>query len=177
MTTLPAGLDLDMLAMDLARTISDYGYPVDVHEGHLRPHLEAFVTAALATAEADTETDSGTDAATWSPPAAAAPELPVIQRGRRPRMNHFHWMRSQTVDIGTCVDDDGKMGHYWSCPKCPAWAGPYDSMVGEPEGCKRTGMDHVFKEHDLPAARAAQYRRDERAAHRENDRRNGRTSC
>ncbi len=68
--TLLDDLDLDMLASDLARTISDFGYPVDVHEGHLRPHLTQFLTAALATAAADTG-----DAATWSPAAAAVPEI------------------------------------------------------------------------------------------------------
>ncbi len=137
MTTLPADLDLDMLAHDLARTISDCDYPIDVHEGHIRPHLQAFLTAALATAAADT--DASDDAATWSPTVAAAPEPPVAQRGRRPRMTYMDWHRSQLVDLGATQRDEW----FWQCPAtgCKVWAGPYD----DPMTAKKAGFEHVYR--------------------------------
>lgn len=150
-------IDLDMLAADLAKMLDRYGYPLDVAESHIRPELESFVAAIQANAAADG--DLGEDAAAWSP-ATEEPDLPTIQTGRPPAMTYTPWWRSQTVDLGATARDEW----YWRCPKrgCRVWAGPYPTPANAPGEAKKVGMNHVYREHDLPAARAGAERRSAR---------------
>lgn len=150
---------LDLLAYDIADLLDRHGYDPDVADCDLRPHLEAFLAAAKKTA-AEREVDEPTDAASWSP--TTEPTEPVVQYSRRPRMTYMAWWRSQTVDLGATAVDEW----YWSCPKCKAWAGPYPTSANGKDEAKKPGMDHVFRVHDLPAARAAEDRRTARKAAR-----------
>lgn len=107
----------------------------------------------------DNAWESG-DAATWSPDRDASESEPAVQSGRAPRMTYMQWTRSQGVDIGSTAQNEG----YWRCPVrgCRVWAGPYDNVLA----AKQIGMDHRFHEHDRPAARAAEQRRQARAEER-----------
>jgi hypothetical protein len=48
------GVDLDMLAVDIAGMLSRHEYPIDAADNHIRPALPAFIAAILSSAAADT---------------------------------------------------------------------------------------------------------------------------
>jgi hypothetical protein len=45
------GVDLGMLAVDLAGTLSRYDYPIDICDADIEPNLPGFLRACLATAK------------------------------------------------------------------------------------------------------------------------------
>jgi hypothetical protein len=147
--------DLDMLAYDIADMLDRNSYPIDAAADDIRPHLPAFL-AAIQTTPSGPGDEPGPDAASWIPSDNQAE--PAIQVGRRPAAAYLPWQRSQTVNLGAAARD----AHYWQCPKtgCRVWAGPY----ADPTAGKQVGMDHVYYEHDLPAAQAAEQRRAARKA-------------
>jgi hypothetical protein len=158
--TVTEATDLDMLAYDLSKTLDRCGYDeIDASADEIREALPAFLANLREIAERRAEEEPGADAASWSP-TIDEPEEPAVQTGPRPRATYLGWWKSQTVMMGATAVD----AHYWQCPKtgCKVWAGPYtDVMHG-----KQIGMDHVYREHDLPAARATERRRAERKAAR-----------
>lgn len=153
------GVDLDMLAYDIADMLERNGYPVDVASSHVRPALPAFLRAALANAAAD---DSGwedeamnTGEATGGPGDGdgllLVPDAALVhQRGRVPKMAYYPWFATQGTEVGAAADDEW----YWRCPVCRVWAGP----CSDRQVVSRTGADHRHDAHDRPAARRSEAR-------------------
>lgn len=145
------GVDLDLLAYDIADMLGRCGYPVDAADCHIRPELPAFLRAITANAAAD---DSGWESEAMSTGAAGsaggddltlAPDAALAdQRGRAPKMAYCPWFASQRVELGAVTAGEW----YWRCPVCHVWAGPCgDRGVG-----KQVAMDHRHDAHDRPAA-------------------------
>ena len=113
------GVDLDMLAYDIADMLERNGYPVDVASSHIRPALPAFLQAALASAAAD---DSGwedeamsTGDATGGDGLLLAPDAVLVhQRGRAPKMTYSPWFATQGTEVGATAVGQW----YWRCPVC-----------------------------------------------------------
>lgn len=147
------GLDLDMLASDIADVLSRYGYPLDVAADDIRPALPAFVEQITVHAANDDGWENAGDAAAWTP-NLDAPTDPTPQTGCAPRMTYLPWHTDQGVDMGATARTE----HYWRCPVCHTWVGPYQ----DPMAAKTTGMDHRYCEHDLPAARRTEARKSAR---------------
>ena len=153
------GVDLDMLAYDIADLLERNGYPVDVASTHIRPALPAFLQAALASAAADDsnwEDEAMNTGAEAGGPAGGdglllVPDAALAhQRGRAPKMAYWPWFTSQGTEVGATAADQW----YWRCPVCRVWAGPCpDRQV-----VNRTGADHRYDAHDRPAARRAEAR-------------------
>jgi hypothetical protein len=143
-------IDLDMLANDIAKLLDRYGCPIDATADDIRPELEDFVDRINAATSAQDQWEITGDAAQWSPALDVAPN-PAPQSGPAPAMAYEPWRPSQGVDLGQTDRGD----HYWRCPVCHTWAGPYSHIVTG----KRAGTDHRFDAHDLPAARRTEARK------------------
>lgn len=149
-----AALDLDMLATDLADVLASEDYRIDITAEDVRQLLPAFLDQLRAAAadNDDTAAEPGPDAATWSAQDNdGAPPEPTPNTGRQPRMTYLPWQRSQSVDLGST----GRHEHYWRCPACRTWAGPYDDIMA----AKTVGMDHHATAHALPQQRRADARK------------------
>jgi hypothetical protein len=158
------GVDLDMLAYDIADMLDRCRYPIEAADSHIRPALPAFLHAIISSAAAD-DSDWEADAmhsgghpsrpddgsALLESPAAA----PVPQRGRTPAMTYSPWVSTKGVQVGAVTAEEW----YWRCPVCRSWAGPY----GDPRPARRIAMDHRYDEHDRQAAHRTEARK---AAHR-----------
>ncbi|MFD9965012.1 hypothetical protein [Amycolatopsis sp. NPDC058986] len=133
-------LDLGMLAADLGEVLARDEYRVDVSETAIRHALPGFLAdlTRRTAEETDHAWSDGPDAATWTADVCAADPIP--QSGPAPAMTWLDWMSSQNIEIGATARD----AHYWRCPICRTWAGPYaDAHAG-----KRAGMDHRYEAHD-----------------------------
>lgn len=155
MTITAEALDLDMLAADVGKMLSRYSYDLDISEDAIRAALPAFIETATAH-DLALDDEPGSDAASWAADDDEPEPTLKSGRGRAPKMTYVAWWRSQTVELGAVTRDEW----YWRCPKqgCHIWSGPYEDGLQ----AKQPGMDHVHYEHDLPAARAAEQRRQER---------------
>lgn len=145
-------IDLDMLANDIADLLNQYGYAIDATAEDIRPELPAFVDRISVNAATSTrdQRETAGDAAQWTP-ELDVPAEPTPQSGSAPAMVYVPWRRSQDVDLGQA--DQGE--HYWRCPVCRTWAGPYsDAMTA-----KKVGTDHRFAAHGLPAAQRSEARK------------------
>lgn len=131
-------IDLDMLAVDVAKMLDRYGYEIDASSDDIRPHLDDFIAKVRETA-AQPSDQPGADAATWT--AGESSDAPTPQSSRRPRMTYLPWAKSQLVMLGAASVDE----HYWQCPYagCKVWAGPYR----DPMTAKRDGFQHVYTVH------------------------------
>lgn len=140
----------EMLASDLSEAFCRYG--INVSGEDVAPELADLVARVTANAaKADEQRwESRNDAARWTP-AAAAPSEPVPQHGEPPEMTYFAWHESQGVELGA----QGVREHFWRCPICRTWAGPYEDV----QECKKVGMAHRFDQHDRPAALRTEARR------------------
>jgi hypothetical protein len=155
------GVDLDMLASDIADMLDRFEYPIDVADSDIRPALPAFIAAILANAVADTgwEAEAGQGGPGGDPlsPAdatgllAPVPNVPVPQHGRAPAMTYCQWTASRGVETGATAGDKW----YWRCPVCRSWAGPYSYG----QAATQTAMDHRYHEHDLPASSRTETRK------------------
>lgn len=137
-------IDLDMLATDIADLLNRSEYSIDATADAIRPELDALLARIETnTAREHTQWENSGDAATWTA-TPAHDTTPTIQAGPAPTMTYTTWRSSQNVDLGQTATD----AHYWRCPVCRAWAGPYSDVMT----CKRAGMDHRLVAHDMPAA-------------------------
>ncbi len=143
MTVVDLELDLPMLAADIAKMLGRNDYPIDASAEDILPALGRFVAEIVANAR-DNEgawEETG-DAATWT--AAKAREgasNPVTMTGPAPDMTYYPWRKMQSgVELGAT----GRNEHYWRCPVCGAWNGPYGDGLA-PQG---PGSDHRYYEHD-----------------------------
>jgi hypothetical protein len=143
-------LDLDMLAADIAKLLSRYECPVDASADDIRPALPAFIDQVVANAKATSAAawESSGDAARWTAGHDADDDAPTLQTGRAPAMTYMPWHPNQGVETGATARTE----HYWRCPICRTWAGPYANALL----AKKPGMDHRFERHDLPRTRRAE---------------------
>lgn len=135
-------IDLDMLAVDMAKMLDRYSYEIDASADDIRPHLDGFIAKIQATAAesaAQLTDEPGSDAATWAPQCESVEPTP--QSSRRPRMTYMDWRKSQLVMLGATDVNE----HYWQCPYtgCKVWAGPY----GDPITAKKAGFEHIYTAH------------------------------
>lgn len=113
-------IDLDMLAVDLAKMLDRYSYEIDATADDIRPHLDEFVAKVRATAAQPT-IDAGADAATWTPslvepaPAAETYQPPKCGRVRVFPVYVFAATDPADPDVDEIsITDVDKQGEAWA---------------------------------------------------------------
>jgi hypothetical protein len=137
---MPGTIDLDMLAVDMAKMLDRYSYEIDADADDIRPHLDEFVAKVRATAAqsaAQLADEPGADAATWTPPLAEpAPTAGTYQPPKYGRVRVFPvYVFAATSPTDPDVDelsitDLDKLGEAWARREATAEAAKVGGTVG-----------------------------------------------